>query len=185
MIYSPRCWRGTTCSRSKPKATTHASPVFVLDAAAHDPDRLLSGRCSANHLVKVRTSGCRVFLALIPPDELTNVSIDTTFTWVGTRGTAQDVNALMSHPMLRQIAEAGLSTFFSGRQSRRGQERTHVCAPGSLGPRRTPQRPTEIPGKCSAASLTAKSKPRRRKNHSWQSLGFRNAIVTTLVPPST
>ena len=91
-------------------------PVFVLDATAQDPDRLSSGRCTANHLVKVRTSGCRVFLALIPPDELTNVSIDTTFIWVGTRSTAQDVNTWMSHPMLGQLAAAGLSKFFSGRQ---------------------------------------------------------------------
>ena len=92
-------------------------PVFVLDATVQDPERLHSSRCTANHLVKVRTSGCRVFLALIPPDELTNVSIDTTFTWVGTRSTAQNVHAWMSHPLLRQLAEAGLSKFFSGKQS--------------------------------------------------------------------
>lgn len=92
-------------------------PIFILDASAQDPDRLRSGRCSSNHLVKVRTSGCRVFLALIPPDELTNVSIDTTFTWVGIRDSVRDFQAWAQHPMLRKLAEAAIARFFPDRQS--------------------------------------------------------------------
>ena len=90
-------------------------PVFILDSGAQDPARLCSARCTAGHLVKIRTSACRVYLALIPPDGLTNVSIDTTSTWVGTRNSARDVQTWMEHPMVRQLAEAALSRFFSGR----------------------------------------------------------------------
>lgn len=91
-------------------------PVFILDDAAQDPDRLCSSRCSSNHLVKVRTSGCRVFLALIPPDELTNVSIDTTFTWVGIRDSVRDFQTWAERPMVRKLADSAIARFFSGRQ---------------------------------------------------------------------
>lgn len=46
-------------------------PVFVLDSSAKDPETLCSSRCTTSHLVKVRTSSCSVFLALLPPSELT------------------------------------------------------------------------------------------------------------------
>ena len=92
-------------------------PVFILDSGAQDPARLCSARCTAGHLVKIRTSACRVYLALIPPDGLTNVSIDTTSTWVGTRNSARDVQVWMEHPMVRQLAGEALSRFFSGRPS--------------------------------------------------------------------
>lgn len=92
-------------------------PVFVLDKSAQDPDRLRSARCSASHLVKVRTSACRVYLVLMPTDELTNVSIDTTSTWVGTKNSAPDVETWMEHAMVRQLVDGALSRFFSGRMS--------------------------------------------------------------------
>ncbi len=90
-------------------------PIFILDKNAKDPDRLRSARCSASHLVKVRTSACRVYLVLMPTDELTNVSIDTTSTWVGTKNAASDVETWMEHAMVRQLVDGALSRFFSGR----------------------------------------------------------------------
>jgi DNA phosphorothioation-dependent restriction protein DptH len=92
-------------------------PVFILDASAQDPDRLCSGRCSSNHLVKVRTSGCRVFIALIPPDQLTNVSIDTTFTWVGIRESIRDFQTWAERPMIRNLKDAAIGNFFSTNQN--------------------------------------------------------------------
>jgi hypothetical protein len=90
-------------------------PVFVLDKNAQDPERLRSARCSASHLVKVRTSACRVYLVLMPMDELTNVSIDTTTTPVGTKNSAPDVETWMENAMVRQLVDGALSRFFSGR----------------------------------------------------------------------
>lgn len=91
-------------------------PVFILSDTTQDPDRLCSGRCSANHLVKVRTSGCRVFLALIPPDELTNVSIDTTFTWIGIRDSVRDFQSWLNRPMMQSLVSSAVARFFSGRR---------------------------------------------------------------------
>ena len=88
-------------------------PVFVLDSSAKDPETLCSSRCTSSHLVKVRTSSCSVFLALLPPSELTNLSIDSTMTWIGNRALTEDLDDWLSHPFVERLVSDGLGRFFS------------------------------------------------------------------------
>jgi hypothetical protein len=87
-------------------------PIFLLDSQASAPQRLCSGRCPRSHLVAVRNSGCRQFLALLPPQELTNRSIDTTSTWLGLRSVPKQFQAWIDHPLTQRLVKLAAERFF-------------------------------------------------------------------------
>ena len=60
------------------------APVFVVDAAARNPEGLDSGHCTADHLVTVRNSpACQCFVCLVPSGVSLNESIRTSSTFLG------------------------------------------------------------------------------------------------------
>jgi DNA phosphorothioation-dependent restriction protein DptH len=86
-------------------------PVFLLDSRAPAQDRLCSTRCPKSHLVAVRNN-YRQYLALLPPEELTNRSIDTTCTWLGLRSVPRRLQSWVDHPVIQKVADLGIQRFF-------------------------------------------------------------------------
>jgi DNA phosphorothioation-dependent restriction protein DptH len=87
-------------------------PVFLLDSQALPPERLRSARCPRSHLVSVRNSGCRQFLALLATEELTNRSIDTTSTWLGLRSLPDQFQSWVEHPLIQRLVTIAVERFF-------------------------------------------------------------------------
>lgn len=91
------------------KSVGISMPVFVLSAGAEDPDSIRSAKCTPSFLVKVRTSECRRFLALLPQDELTNVSIDSTMVWLSSQSGQNEFDQWKTHPMIDSLLRSALS----------------------------------------------------------------------------
>ncbi len=88
-------------------------PVFLIDPRAKDPSDLISAKCTHNHLVKVRTSDCRAYIALVGQGDATNLSLETTATRLGLinydHASFEDWR---EEPLIAHIAREVLSRYF-------------------------------------------------------------------------